>query len=66
MDLFGSATLRHPTWYSDSTFEELPLPLTPGHYEVTPGEGRDGRWAVTTSKGETVYQGIGPVTVVPA
>lgn len=63
MDLFGSATLRHPVWYSDSVFDETPLPLSPGEYKVAPG---DGRWTVTSSKGETVYQGIGPVTVVPA
>ncbi|WP_225784647.1 hypothetical protein [Xenophilus sp. Marseille-Q4582] len=66
MDLFGTATLRHPTWYSDSVFEERALPLSVGDYKVTPGVGRDGRWTVTDSKGATVYSGIGPVTVVPA
>lgn len=66
MDLFGTATLRHPIWYSDSAFDERDLPLSVGDYKVTPGEGRDGRWIVTDSKGATVYSGIGPVTVVPA
>lgn len=66
MDLFGSTTLRHPIWYSDTAFDEKPLPLAPGDYKITPGEGRNGRWTVNSSKGETVYHGIGPVTVEPA
>lgn len=64
--LFGTATLRHPTWYSDSVFDEKPLPFSPGDYKITPGVGRDGRWTVTSSKGDVIYNGIGPVTVVPA
>lgn len=68
MDLFGppTTTLRHPVWYSNSIFESVELPLERSHYKVTPGEGRDGRWIVTSSKGDVVYNGIGPATVVAA
>ena len=66
MDLFGTATLRHPTWYCDSTFDERSLPLAVDDYKVVPGEGRNGRWTVTSSNGEVVYNGIGPVSVVAA
>lgn len=65
MDLFDTrpTVLRHPAWYSDTVPEETTLPLRVGNYKVTPAPGRDGRWTVTSSKGETVYCGIGPVTV---
>lgn len=33
MDLFGSATVRHPVLYSDADFDEKPLPLAPGDYK---------------------------------
>lgn len=67
MDLFGSPSiLRTPVWYSDTVRDEAPLPLTPGEYKITLGEGRDGRWTVQELKGATVvYTGIGPVEVVP-
>ena len=65
MDLFDSrpTILRHPTWYSDTVPEEFALPLRVGDYKITPAPGRDGRWSVASAKGETVYSGIGPVTV---
>ena len=65
MDLFDTrpTVLKHPAWYSDTAPEETTFPLGVGDYKVTPGAGRDGRWTVTSSKGETVYCGIGPVTV---
>lgn len=65
MDLFDSAPtmLRHPAWYSDTVLEEISLPLHAGDYEVTPAAEHDGRWTVTSSNGELVYCGIGPVTV---
>lgn len=65
MDLFDSAPtmLRHPTWYSDTVLEEVSLPLRASDYEVRPAAERDGRWTVTSSNGEVVYRGIGPVTV---
>lgn len=66
MDLFDIPTtvLRHPAWYSDAVSEETALPLRVGDYKVSPGSGRDDRWTVTSIKGETVYWGIGPVTVL--
>ncbi|MDN4592082.1 hypothetical protein DBA29_26735 [Xenophilus aerolatus] len=65
MDLFDSAPtmLRQPTWYSDTVLEEIPLPLRASDYEVTPAAEQNGRWKVTSSNGEVVYCGIGPVTV---
>lgn len=65
MDLFDTPTtvLRHPTWYSDTVPKETTLPLRVGDYKVSPGSGLDGRWTVTSIKGETVYCGIEPVTV---
>jgi len=65
MDLFDAhrTVLRHPVWYSATAFEERPLPLQPGDYKIVPGLGHDGRWTVTSLKGEPVYSGIGPVTV---
>lgn len=65
MDLFDTrpTVLRHPAWYSDTVPEEIILPLRVGDYKVNPGLGRDSRWTVTSIKGETVYCGVGPVTV---
>lgn len=65
MDLFDSAPtmLRHPAWYSDTVPEDISLPLRVSDYHVTPHAERDGRWTVTSSNGEVVYRGIGPVTV---
>jgi len=65
MDLFDmrASVLRTPAWYSDAAYDERPLPLSPGDYKITPGAGRDGRWVVTSIKGDTVYRGIGPVTI---
>lgn len=55
--------LYTPAWYSDDTREEQVLPLAPGDYKVTSGQGA-ARWTVTSLKdGETVYRGIGPVEI---
>jgi hypothetical protein len=65
MDLFKSSTavLRHPVWYSDAVTDDIALPLSASDYQVTHGNRRDGRWTVTSSNGEVVYRGIGPVFV---
>lgn len=66
MDLFDArpTLLRCPAWYSDTVQEERRLPLGLDDYRVTPGAGPDDRWTVTSSKGDTVYNGIGPVELV--
>ncbi len=65
MDLFDSSptVLRHPVWYSDTASEAMTLPLSADNYSVAHAVGADGRWTVTSSTGEIVYRGIGPVTV---
>jgi len=65
MDLFdtSSTVLRHPVWYSDSATDEITLPLSASDYQITHGDRADGRWTVTSSNGEVVYCGIGPVSV---
>lgn len=65
VDLFGSSRslLRHPVWYSDTASETVSLPLSADDYRVTPAVGPNDRWTVTSSSGEVVYRGIGPVTV---
>ena len=58
-----STILYTPAWYSSTAREERALPLAPGDYKVTPGQGAE-RWIVTSLKdGATVYSGIGPVEV---
>lgn len=60
------AVLYAPAWYSDTAREVQLLPLAPGDYKVTPGQGGE-RWTVTSLKdGTTVYSGIGPVEIRPA
>ena len=64
-EIFPSAitTLYIPAWYSQEVKEELRLPLSPGDYKITPGNG-DERWTVTSLKDHTtVYSGIGPVEI---
>lgn len=65
MDLFKSSTavLRHPVWYSEAVIDDIALPLSASDYQVTHGNRPDGRWTVTSSNGEVVYCGIGPVSV---
>ncbi|MDR6522269.1 hypothetical protein J2789_004959 [Variovorax paradoxus] len=58
-----STVLHTPAWYSSTAREERALPLAPGDYKVTPGQGAE-RWTVTSLKDNTtVYSGIGPVEV---
>ncbi|MET3459837.1 hypothetical protein [Variovorax atrisoli] len=58
-----STILYTPAWYSSTAREERALPLAPGDYKVTPGQGAE-RWTVTSLKdGATVYSGIGPVEI---
>ncbi|RTD94175.1 hypothetical protein EJO68_10235 [Variovorax atrisoli] len=58
-----STVLYTPAWYSSTAREEHALPLAPGDYKVTPGQGAE-RWTVTSLKDNTtVYSGIGPVEV---
>ncbi|WP_298705420.1 hypothetical protein [Variovorax gossypii] len=61
-NLFAPATslLRMPSWLGPAVHEERELPFEPDAYTITAGE----RWTVSVSlTGETVYNGIGPVTV---
>lgn len=59
----GSTILHTPAWYSSTAREERTLPLAPGDYKVTPGQGTE-RWTVTSLKDNTtVYSGIGPVEI---
>lgn len=63
-DFFPTDTtiLFTPAWYSDDTREERELPCLPDDYKITPGE----CWTVTSLKtGEVVYNGIGPVDILP-
>lgn len=62
-DLFTTAILLAPAWYSDDVREEIALPLAPGDYKVTPGA----RWSVVSLKdGAKVYEGMGPVEIARA
>lgn len=65
MDLFESqaTVLRHPVWYSDTEHDEKALPLAVDDYIVSAPTVPQGRWTVTSSSGDVVYKGIGPVTV---
>lgn len=64
-DFFESSptVLRHPVLFSDTASEVVTLPLSAHDYTVAPAVGADGRWTVTSSTGELVYRGIGPITV---